>query len=69
MPNSVTSMHILMSILAEGFQGCMQKFCKGERSSKQCQGEHWKTMLKKISLVILRGGEIDTRRGECPPAP
>ena len=28
--------------------------------SKQHQGEHWKTKLK-ISLVILRGGEIDTR--------
>ena len=45
-------------------QGCMQKFCKGEgelgvfkkrggRSCKQRQG----------SLVFLRGGESDTRRG------
>ena len=58
----------------------MQKFCKvGANlayfkregcSCKQRQGEHWKT---KISLVILRGGEIDTGGGGGgrmpPPAP
>ena len=39
----------------------------GGRSCKQHQGEHWKTIFKKISSVILRGGEIDTRGGggEC----
>ena len=35
----------------------------GGRSCKQCQGEHWKTIFKKNSLVIVRGVRLTQVEG------
>ena len=60
----------------EGRGGKLGVFRKeGGDSCKQCQGENWKTILKKNSLVIVREVRLTQVEGEggmedeCPHPP